>query len=136
MTSFNSDRRRLGEFEAIAKYFAPLSRRAKGALGLMDDVATFSLPKGQELVTKVDAIIESVHFLRDDPPGDIATKALRVNLSDLAAKGAKPLHYLLSLSLAPWCGDRWLAAFAAGLKEDQKRYGVCLIGGDTTATPG
>ena len=109
MTSSNSRprRRRLGEFEAIAKFFAPLTAKAKGAFGLIDDVATLSLAKGQELVTKVDAIVEGVHFLRTDPVGDIAKKALRVNLSDLAAKGAKPRHYLLSLSLAPWCGDAW-----------------------------
>src|SRR5215470_8055004 len=85
MTNYNSrpPRRRLGEFEAIAKFFAPLSAKAKGAFGLIDDVATLSLAKGQELVTKVDAIVEGVHFLRTDPPGDIARKALRVSLSDL-----------------------------------------------------
>src|SRR5580765_1636552 len=138
MTSYNSRPRlrRLGEFEAIAKFFAPLSATAKGAFGLVDVVATLTLAQGQELVTKVDAIVEGVHFLRSDPPGDIARKALRVNLSDLAAKGAKPRHYLLSLSLAPWCGDGWLKAFAAGLAQDQRRYGIDLIGGDTTSTPG
>jgi thiamine-monophosphate kinase len=137
MTSSNSRRpRRLGEFETIAKYFAPLAAKAKGAFGLADDVATLKLPKGQELVAKVDAVVEGVHFFASDPAGDVAKKALRVNLSDLAAKGARARHYLLSLSLAPWCGDDWLARFAAGLAQDQKRYGVSLIGGDTTSTPG
>src|SRR5215471_7439921 len=130
MTSYNfkPPRRRFGEFEAIAKFFAPLSAKAKGAFGLVDDVATLTLAQGQELVAKVDAIVEGVHFLRSDPPGDIAMKALRVNLSDLAAKGAKPREYLLSLSLARWCGDGWLQAFAAGLAQDQRRYGIDLIG--------
>jgi thiamine-monophosphate kinase len=128
--------RRLGEFEAIAKFFAPLSAGAKGAFGLMDDVATISAVLGEELVAKVDAIVESVHFFRGDPAGEVAKKALRVNLSDLAAKGAKPRYYLLSLSLARWCGDDWLAKFAAGLREDQERYGMDLIGGDTTSAPG
>jgi thiamine-monophosphate kinase len=137
MTSSNSDRpRRLGEFEAIAKFFAPLSKGARGAFGLADDVATVRVRKGRELLAKVDAIVESVHFRREDPAGDIAKKALRVNLSDLAAKGAEPRYYLLSLSLAPWCGEAWLARFATGLAQDQKRYGARLIGGDTTSTPG
>ena len=135
MTS-SSSRRRLGEFELIAKYFAPLASRTKGAFGLKDDVATLRLRKGEELVAKVDAIVEGVHFLRSDTPADVARKALRVNLSDLAAKGAMPRHYLLSLSLPAWAGNAWLAGFAHGLASDQKRYGVSLIGGDTTATPG
>lgn len=83
--------RRLGEFAMIAKFFAPLSADAEGAFGLADDVATLQVPDGQELVAKVDAIIEGVHFLRTDPAGLIAKKALRVNLSDLAAKGAVPV---------------------------------------------
>jgi thiamine-monophosphate kinase len=137
MTSSSSDRpRRLGEFEAIAKFFAPLSKGAQGAFNLLDDVATVRVSEGQELVAKVDAIVEGVHFRRVDPAGDIAKKALRVNLSDLAAKGARAEYYLLSLSLAPWCGDAWLARFAAGLAQDQKCYGVRLIGGDTTSAPG
>jgi thiamine-monophosphate kinase len=128
--------RRLGEFAMIAKLFAPLAAKAEGAFGLLDDVATLRLPEGQELVAKVDAIVESVHFLRQDPADLIARKALRVNLSDLAAKGAEPMGYLLSLSVASWCDDDWLARFAAGLAEDQEYYGIALLGGDTTSTPG
>jgi len=120
----------------IAKYFAPLSAGAPGAFGLQDDVATLLLPEGQELVAKVDAIVEDVHFFRDDPADLIAKKALRVNLSDLAAKGAAPIGYLLSLSLAPWAGDDWVGEFARGLAEDQAQFGIHLLGGDTTATPG
>jgi len=81
-------------------------------------------------------LVEGVHFLRDDPADLIAKKALRVNLSDLAAKGATPRNYLLGLSLAPWIGDEWLTRFAAGLAEDQKRFAVTLSGGDTTASAG
>src|SRR3954470_19956035 len=137
MTSSNSEpRRRLGEFALIAKLFAPLSKGAKGAFDLTDDAATLSLAEGRELVVTVDTVIEGVHFLREDPADLIARKALRVNLSDLADKGAEPHGYLLALSLSPWVGDQWLVGFAAGLGEDQKRYGVHLLGGDTTAGPG
>jgi thiamine-monophosphate kinase len=125
----------MGEFALIAKLFAPLAK-SEGAFGLVDDVATLSVPQGCELVAKVDAIVEGVHFLRDDPADLVAKKALRVNLSDLAAKGASPIGYLLSLSVAPWCGDDWLARFAAGLAEDQAQFVISLLGGDTTATPG
>lgn len=136
MTSSNSEpHKRLGEFAMIAKFFAPLAN-AEGAFGLADDVATLSLPEGRELVAKVDAIVEGVHFLRDDPADLIAKKALRVNLSDLAAKGASPVGYLLALSLPDWVGDDWLMQFAAGLAVDQQLYGVSLLGGDTTSTPG
>jgi thiamine-monophosphate kinase len=134
MTNSPSDR--LGEFEAIATLFAPLAAKAPGALGLTDDAAVLALPPEQELVVTVDALVESVHFLRGDPPDAVAKKSLRVNLSDLAAKGATPHAYLLSLSLAPWVDNAWLAAFARGLGEDQERYGITLIGGDTTSTPG
>jgi len=95
-----------------------------------------SVPAGHELVVTTDTIVESVHFFRDDPPDRIARKALRVNLSDLAAKGAKAETYLLALSLAPWIDNEWLTRFAAGLAGDQNRYGVSLVGGDTTSTPG
>src|SRR5689334_21788034 len=113
MTSSSSERR-LGEFDLIKKLFAPLSKGAKGAFDLTDDAATLNLPEGRELVVTVDTVIEGVHFLRDDPAELIARKALRVNLSDLAAKGAEPHGYLLALSLSPWIGDQWLERFAAG----------------------
>src|SRR6185437_8763444 len=128
--------RRLGEFAMIAKLLAPLAARAEGAFGLTDDAATLSVPPGHEFVVTVDALVEGVHLFRDDPADLIARKALRVNLSDLAAKGAEALHYLLALSLPDWVDDSWLTRFAKGLAEDQTRYGVSLIGGDTTSTPG
>jgi thiamine-monophosphate kinase len=136
MTSSNSEPRRLGEFALIAKLFAPLAAKDEGAFDLKDDAATLRLSPGEELVVTVDALVEGVHFLLDDPADLIAKKALRVNLSDLAAKGATARNYLLALSLPDWIDDSWLRRFAAGLEEDQKSYGVTLLGGDTTSTPG
>src|SRR5258705_3696454 len=136
MTSSNSEPPRLGEFALIAELFAPLAAKNEGAFGLKDDAATLHLPPGEELVVTVDALVEGVHFLRDDPAGLIAKKALRVNLSDLAAKGARARNYLLALSLPDWIDDSWLRRFAAGLEEDQTNYSVSLLGGDTTSTPG
>jgi thiamine-monophosphate kinase len=120
----------------IAKLFAPLAAKDPGAFGLTDDAAIVDLPSGHDLVVTKDMLVEGVHFLRDDPPDLLGKKALRVNLSDLAAKGAVPRNYLLGLSLAPWVGDEWLARFASGLADDQKRFLVTLSGGDTTATSG
>jgi thiamine-monophosphate kinase len=136
MTSSNSDRKPLGEFQRIAKFFAPLSGNAQGAFGLTDDAARLRVKPGRELIVTTDALVEGVHFFRDDPAGAIAQKALRVNLSDLAAKGAEPEAYLLALSLPGWADDDWLAGFAGGLSDDQTRFGISLIGGDTTSTPG
>jgi thiamine-monophosphate kinase len=124
----------LGEFERIARFFAPLA--APGALGLVDDVALIPGPPGEQYVLKTDAIVEGVHFLPDDPPAQIAQKLLRVNLSDLAAKGATPVGYLLMTALPKSRGDDWLEQFAAGLAADQVRYGIGLLGGDSVATPG
>jgi thiamine-monophosphate kinase len=84
------------EDRLIARYFAPLATHP-GALGLSDDAAFISPPAGCDLVLTTDAIVAGVHFFTDDAPGKVAQKALRVNLSDLAAKGAKPLGFLLSL---------------------------------------
>jgi thiamine-monophosphate kinase len=120
----------------IAKLLSPLAANDPGAFGLTDDAATMNVPADQDLVITKDMLVEGVHFLRDDPPDLLAKKALRVNLSDLAAKGAVPRSYFLRLSLAPWIGDDWLSRFAAGLADDQKRFAVALSGGDTTATPG
>jgi thiamine-monophosphate kinase len=128
--------RSLSEFAMIAKLFAPLAAKAPGAFALTDDAATLGLAADEELVVTVDALVESVHFLKADPPGAIAKKALRVNLSDLAAKGARPRGYLLALSLPSWIDDEWLTHFAAGLGEDQENYAIDLLGGDTTSTPG
>jgi thiamine-monophosphate kinase len=124
---------RYSEDELIARLFAPIAGPA--GLGLEDDAAL--LPASSEpMVATTDMIVAGVHFFADDPPARIAKKALRVNLSDLAAKGAAPVGFLLSLALPPdWTND-WLAAFAAGLAEDAALYGAPLIGGDTASTPG
>jgi thiamine-monophosphate kinase len=127
---------RSGEFDLIAKYFAPLAKAEPGALGLKDDAAYLRPQPGHDLVVTTDAVIAGVHFFKDDPADAIAQKALRVNISDLAAKGATPRAYLLTAAFPRGTSDAWVKLFAAGLKRDQKRYGVTLIGGDTTATPG
>jgi thiamine-monophosphate kinase len=122
------------EFALIARHFRPLA--GPGALELADDAAVFTPPPGKELVVAADAMVADVHFLPDDPPETVGKKLLRVNLSDLAAMGAAPLGYLMTVSAPKATSDAWFAAFAAGLAEDQSRYGVFLLGGDTTSTPG
>ena len=124
----------MDEFGIIARYFAPLS--GAGAFGLTDDAALVPARPGHDLVVTTDAIAEGVDFFGFDPPGTIAQKALRVNLSDLAAKGAQPAHYLLNLSLPHTITPDWLAAFADGLARDQQQFGITLLGGDTGATDG
>ena len=121
------------EFERIAQ-FRKLA--APEALGLLDDAAIFTPPAGRELVISADAIVEGVHFLPTDPPDLVARKLLRVNLSDLAAMGATPLHYLLTVSVPRSTTADWFAAFAAGLAQDQVSFSITLLGGDTTSTPG
>lgn len=128
--------KRSGEFEIIAKYFAPLAKGEPGALGLKDDAAYLKPRPGHDLVLTTDAIVAGVHFLPHDPPETVGQKALRVNLSDLAAKGAVPRGYLLTLTLQGDIEEAWVAAFAKGLKADQAKFGIALLGGDTTATPG
>jgi thiamine-monophosphate kinase len=124
----------LGEFGRIARFFAPLA--GPGGLGLTDDAALVECAPGHRLVVTVDQAIENVHFLPQDPPGLVAKKLLRRNLSDLAAMGARPLHYLLTTALPADRGDDWVEAFAAGLAEDQARFGIDLIGGDSASTNG
>ncbi len=123
------------EDRLIARYFRPLATHP-GALGLADDAAILVPPPGCDLVLKADAIIGGVHFFPDDPAGAVGRKALRVNLSDLAAKGAKPVGFLLSLALPAGTPDAWLADFADGLRADAQFYGCPLLGGDTDRTPG
>jgi thiamine-monophosphate kinase len=122
------------EFSLIARHFRPLA--GPGALDLRDDAALLMPPPGRELVLTADAMVGGVHFMVDDPPDLIGRKLLRVNLSDLAAKGAAPLNYLMTVSAPKETPDAWFAGFAAGLAQDQATYGVTLLGGDTTSTPG
>jgi thiamine-monophosphate kinase len=122
------------EFSLIARHFLPLA--GPGALGLADDAAILTPPPGRELVLSADAMVAGVHFLPDDPPETVGRKLLRVNLSDLAAKGAVPVGYLMTVSTPRDTPDAWFAGFAAGLALDQAAYGVTLLGGDTTSTPG
>ena len=122
-----------GEDDLIARYFVPLASDP-GAFGLIDDAAILQ-GSGDDLVVTTDAIVEGVHFLPDDPPDTIARKALRVNLSDLAAKGAAPAGFVLTLALRQ-ADEAWLAPFAQALGEDAKHFGCPLLGGDTVSTPG
>ncbi|OYU86332.1 MAG: thiamine-phosphate kinase [Bradyrhizobiaceae bacterium PARB1] len=122
-----------GEDTLISRYFAPLATDP-GAFGLRDDAAVLKTA-GEDLVVNTDAIVEGVHFLPDDPPDTIAHKALRTNLSDLAAKGAEPAGFVLTLALKAR-DEAWLAAFARGLGEDIQTYGCPLLGGDTVSTSG
>jgi len=124
----------LDEFARIARFFAPLA--GDGALGLKDDVALIDGPSGTQYVLKTDAIVEGVHYLPSDPPRAVAQKLLRVNLSDLAAKGASPLGYLLMTALPPARDEAWLDEFSQGLASDQRAYGISLLGGDSVSTPG
>ncbi|MEG6509561.1 thiamine-phosphate kinase [Methyloligella sp. 2.7D] len=128
-----------GEFEIIARYFAPLAS-SDAALGLMDDAAILRRD-GSTLIVTTDVIVETVHFLSGDPPDAIAHKALAVNLSDLAAKAATPVGYVLTLCLPsedgrPAIPPDWLQGFADGLRAMQQLAGIALIGGDTSAIPG
>lgn len=123
------------EDRLIARYFAPLATDP-AALGLIDDAAAIVPPPGCDLVVTTDGIIAGVHFFPDDPPDKISRKVLRMNLSDLAAKGAKPLGFLISVSLPSQIDETWIAAFAAGLGDDAKTYECPLLGGDTDRTPG
>jgi thiamine-monophosphate kinase len=124
----------LGEFGRIRRFFAPLA--GPGGLDLRDDAALIECGAERRLVVTADAIVAGIHYLPDDPPDLVARKLLRVNLSDLAAMGARPLHYLLTTALPAALGDTWVERFAAGLAEDQRHFGIDLLGGDSVATPG
>ena len=122
-----------GEDALIGRYFKPIATDP-GAFGLDDDAAVLKA-QGADIVVTTDAIVEGVHFLASDPPETIARKALRVNLSDLAAKGAQPAGFVLTLALRS-AEEVWLKPFAAALGEDAKSFGCPLLGGDTVSTPG
>src|SRR5919106_1388205 len=124
-----------GEDLLIGRYFKPIARHP-GALGLLDDAALLAPPAGHELVVTADAVVGGVHFFDNDPPDAVARKALGVNLSDLAAKGAKPAGFLMTLALPNKHSDAWLKRFARGLGTAAKQSGCPLLGGDTVRTPG
>lgn len=128
--------RAAGEFALIDRYFRPLAAGHAGAFALGDDAAVMDPVTDGRLVATTDTLVAGVHFLAGDPPDLIARKLLRVNLSDLAAMGARPLTYLLSLAVPEDISAGWIEAFARGLGVDQAAFGVVLIGGDTVATPG
>jgi thiamine-monophosphate kinase len=123
------------EERLIARCFRPLATHP-GALGLADDAAVLTPPPGCDLVLTTDGVIAGVHFFPDDPPETVGRKALRMNLSDLAAKGAQPAGFLLSIALPVGNNEAWLAAFTAGLGDDARHYQCPLFGGDTDHTPG
>jgi thiamine-monophosphate kinase len=124
-----------GEDNLIDRFFRPLARDP-GAFNLRDDAAAITPPAGHDLVLTTDAVIEGVHFFPGDPAQAIAKKALRANLSDLAAKGAEPLGFLLTLAMPKSIDEEWVAAFADGLAADIRAFDCALFGGDTDATPG
>tara|TARA_R110002051_G_scaffold62467_1_gene114106 strand:- start:494 stop:1483 length:990 start_codon:yes stop_codon:yes gene_type:complete len=124
-----------GEFETIKRLLAPLAHPEWGR-GLNDDVAVVPSRAGYDLVLTKDSIVEGVHFLAEDPMDTVAQKLLRVNLSDLAAKGAEPFGYLLGCFWSSRCGWPERKAFVAGLEADQTAFEVALLGGDTVTTPG
>jgi thiamine-monophosphate kinase len=123
------------EDRLIARYFRPLATHP-GAFALGDDAAALTPPAGADLVLTTDAIVGGVHFFPDDPADLVAKKALRVNLSDLAAKGAKPAGFLLTLALPKAVGEAWVKVFAQALGADAEAYGCPLLGGDSVRTGG
>jgi thiamine-monophosphate kinase len=124
------------EFDFIARLMKPLTGGAPEALGLLDDAAAIPARPGFDLIVTNDMIVEGVHFLPSDPLDLVARKLLRVNLSDLAAKAAEPWGWFLAVSWPARCGWPEREAFAGGLAQDQARFGLKLLGGDTTSTPG
>jgi len=105
-------------------------------LGLTDDVALLRGRGADDLVLTTDTIVEGIDFFARDPADSVAKKALRVNLSDLAAKGATPVGYLLTLMLSRRTDLRWLRSFTKGLRADQRKFDIALFGGDLSGTRG
>jgi thiamine-monophosphate kinase len=133
MSSAMANERASGEDSLIARYFKPIATDP-GAFALIDDAAILSA-LGEDVVVTADAIVEGVHYLASDPPDTVARKALRTNLSDLAAKGATPAGFVLTLALRT-ADASWLEPFARALGEDAKAFACPLLGGDTVSTPG
>ena len=133
LTAQTSNHDQLPEFTWIARYFRPLAAGFSGSFNLCDDAALVSVPDGFDQVVTSDALVAGTHFFADDAAKLIAKKALRTNLSDLAAKGAKPFLYNLCLALPKNITEDWIADFCQGLGEDQREFGIDLLGGDTVA---
>lgn len=125
----------IGEFELIAKFFTDIGPRSAAiALGIGDDCALIDPPAGRQLALSADTLVADVHFPAHGDPASIAQKALRTNLSDLAAMGAEPLAFTLALTL-PAADETWLAGFSHGLRACADEFAIPLIGGDTTRGP-
>lgn len=125
-----------GEEAIVQEFLAPLAQGFAGAFGLKDDCALVTPQPGTELVLKTDPVRAGIHFFPDDPAADIAWKALATNVSDLVAKGARPLAYLAAVSFPEAPRRDWMADFARGLADAQAAFGCHLIGGDTDRAPG
>jgi thiamine-monophosphate kinase len=126
----------MNEFDRIARFFKPLAKDFPGSLNLTDDAAIMQIPPEAELVVTTDAMVEGIHFAATDTPQTIAQRLLRSNLSDLAAMGAQPISYTLTTALNKDVTDDWLQAFSETLHQDQKKYAIHLMGGDTVRTEG
>jgi thiamine-monophosphate kinase len=122
----------MGEFELIERFFKRAARQAD--VGIGDDCAIWTPTPGHQLAISADMLVEGRHFLPTVNPGDLGHKALAVNLSDLAACGATPRAFLLSLSL-PRVDEKWLSGFSQGLFALADAHNCELIGGDTTQGP-
>lgn len=125
------------EFQLIQQFFQreQAEQPAEGVLlGIGDDCALLQIPAGKQLAVSVDTLVADVHFPRDADPELIAERALRTNLSDLAAMGADPLWFTLALTL-PEANEDWLRGFSRGLFKCARAYGIALVGGDTTSGP-
>ncbi|MEQ8664366.1 MAG: thiamine-phosphate kinase [Rhodospirillales bacterium] len=127
---------RIEEFELIARVFAPLAAGQPFAKGLIDDAAVISPEMGHDLVVTTDTLSAGIHFRDDDPPETVAARALAANVSDLAAMGAMPVGYTLAIAAPAGLSIEWYEAFANRLAAEQERYGIGLLGGDTTSMHG
>jgi thiamine-monophosphate kinase len=125
------------EFDLLEKYFWPLMSNQKGESAAINDAAVCNFPPSHQLVITTDTCVCGIHFLPSDPPGKIAQKTLRMNLSDLNAVGAKPTGYTLSIQIPKnsFVNEEWISRFVDGLREDQEKYDIPLLGGDTVSSP-
>ena len=122
----------MNEFDYIEKYFRPLTN--KFGLNLKNDAAIFNQKSSFDLIISTDTLAEGIHFFGNEDPVDLAKKSLRVNLSDMAAMGAKPIFYNLALSIPRIKASQFIPKFAKGLQEDQEIFDIKLIGGDLTSS--